>query len=295
MPPILNGRSAPNGAIRLVVNADDFGIDESVNRGIVQAHREGIVTAASLMAVGRAYDHAVALSRQTPALDLGVHLTLVAESPLLGHSSLTVENGRFPADAGALLRRLLGGKIRMEDIRREWAAQIERILDHGIRPTHLDSHQHVHALPGISHVALELARRYRIPFVRIPMEIRPASQPLTVHRVFRRIGAAVLTASCIMGGLHPYQPKSAPPVRFLGFQEGGRLNVLRLACMIRELQPGVSYELMCHPGYAPQDPDVTRWRYRHLQELHTLCDRSIRDDIAARRIQLCRFADLIPP
>ena len=164
----LPGRSP---SIRLVVNADDFGISARINEGILLAHRAGIVTATSLMAVGRAFEQAVQYCRAAPALDVGVHLTLVAERPLLaGRSSLAGDDGRFPESAGAFLRRWLKGSIRRADVQAEWSAQIERVLDHGIRVTHLDSHQHVHILPGLADLSLKLAARYTIPFVRVPVE-----------------------------------------------------------------------------------------------------------------------------
>jgi predicted glycoside hydrolase/deacetylase ChbG (UPF0249 family) len=98
----------PHPFIRLVVNADDFGISARINEGILLAHRAGIVTATSLMAVGRAFEQAVQCCRAVPALDVGVHLTLVAERPLLPcRSSLTGDDGRFPASAAAFLRRWL--------------------------------------------------------------------------------------------------------------------------------------------------------------------------------------------
>ncbi|RPJ72470.1 MAG: ChbG/HpnK family deacetylase, partial [Desulfobacteraceae bacterium] len=168
----------PAAAIRLVVNADDLGVSERVNAGIILAHRRGIVTAASLMAVGRAFAQAVEGCRAFPALDVGVHLTLVAEPPLRPNSSLPGPDGRLPASAGAFLRRWAAGGIRRDDIRAECAAQIERVLNQGLRVTHLDSHQHVHALPRLADLCLDLAARYGIPFVRVPveqpvMEVRP--------------------------------------------------------------------------------------------------------------------------
>ncbi len=123
----------PRRPVRLVVNADDFGVSERVNSGIVHAHREGVVTATSLMAVGRAFEHAVRLARAVPDLDVGVHLTLVAERPLRPEGrSLTGTDGRFPPGAGAFTLGWLTGRIRRADVEAEWSAQIERVLASGI-------------------------------------------------------------------------------------------------------------------------------------------------------------------
>jgi len=279
---------------RLVVNADDFGISERINAGILQAHREGIVTATSLMAVGRAFEHAVHLSRTVPALDVGVHLALVAEAPLLRcNSSLSGTDGRFPASASALACRWLTGGIRKADVRAEWSAQIERILEHGIRVTHLDSHQHVHVLPGLYGLVLDLAARYDIAFVRVPVENIRADGPPSLHGMARVMGSTILRLLWMIGRRRGAGPAKRRSLRFLGFQDGGRLDPVRLRCLLDRLRPGGVYELMCHPGFTPDEPDVQSWAYRHEVELRALTSPSIRSEIAARGIRLCNFKDLM--
>jgi predicted glycoside hydrolase/deacetylase ChbG (UPF0249 family) len=279
---------------RLVVNADDFGISERINAGILQAHREGIVTATSLMAVGRAFEHAVHLSRTVPALDVGVHLALVAEAPLLRcNSSLIGNNGRFPDSAGALAWRWLTGGIRKADVRAEWSAQIERILEHGIRVTHLDSHQHVHVLPGLYGLVLDLAARYDIAFVRVPVENLRTDGPPNLHGMARATGSTILRVLWMIGRRTGAGPAKRRSLRFLGFQDGGRLDQVRLRCLLDRLRPGGVYELMCHPGFTPDEPDVQSWAYRHEVELRALTSPSIRSEIAARGIRLCNFKDLM--
>jgi predicted glycoside hydrolase/deacetylase ChbG (UPF0249 family) len=282
--------------IRLVVNADDLGLSERINDGVVLAHRAGIVTACSLMAVGAAFGHAVAWCRRTPSLDVGVHLALVGGKPLRpGSSSLVGDDGRFPAGAGALAGRWLAGRIRPADVRAEWRAQIERILDHGIRLTHLDSHQHVHALPGLLDLALGLAARYRIPFVRAPLERPRLDRAPDFQTITRILGAAALGASWIAARAAGTRSPAFRPLRFEGFLDGGRLDLARLKKLITRLRPGGDYELMCHPGFAPEEPEVRSWQYRHEPELHALTHPSVRSAIAARGIRLCRFRDLARP
>lgn len=277
----------------LIVNADDFGISKAVNDGIVQAHARGIVTTTSLMATGRAFDHAVALCRAFPALDVGAHLTLVAEKPLLNrNSSLAGNDGNFPADIRKLLKLLLNRRIQLPEIQAEWSAQIERILEYGIRVTHLDSHQHLHALPGIAQLTVNLARRYHIPFVRIPMEDRLIARPVTPRGLVRTAGAMALRASCLVAHLNQRTAKGFQSPRFLGFHEGGRLNPESLERILRMLKPGRVYELMCHPGFMPEESYIKRWNYGHRTELEALAGPSAQSLIAARNIRLCSFADL---
>src|SRR5580698_1688066 len=118
---------------QLIVNADDFGFTPDVNQGIVESHRDGILTATTLMANGDAFDDAVRLARETPTLDIGCHLVLIS-----GHSLLP-PYAPFPASVPELLRALATRRIRAYD---ELAAQVRKILSSGLQPTHLDTHKH---------------------------------------------------------------------------------------------------------------------------------------------------------
>jgi predicted glycoside hydrolase/deacetylase ChbG (UPF0249 family) len=288
-----NPLSNPESSPCLIVNADDFGISKAVNDGIAEAHGRGIVTATSLMAAGRAFDHAVALCLAFPGLDVGVHLTLVAEKALLDqNSSLAGKDGRFPADFHQFLKRFFCGRIRLSDIRAEWEAQIRRILDCGLRVTHMDSHQHLHALPGILGLTFDLASQYHIPFVRIPLEDRLLVRPVTARGLVRMAGAAALGASFRLARMHGQRAAGFPSPRFLGFHEGGRLNPENLEGILKALKPGRVYELMCHPGFTPEDPGIRSWNYGHHTEFKTLTSPEVRSLITARRIRLCSFVDL---
>lgn len=278
---------------RLIVNADDFGLSTRINEGIVRAHQQGIVTSTSLMAGGRAFDHGVQCWRDTPTLDIGAHLTVVAERPVLGRpSSLTGADGRFPSSAGAFLGRFLSGAIRRADVAAEWAAQIECILDQGIRVTHLDSHQHLHILPGLADLAWDLAARYSIPFVRVPVE-NPLRGQWASRRDFERIlGATALGVCWTLARLTGAGTLSRRAPSFLGFHAGGRLDNSRLERLLRTLQPGRTYELMCHPGLRPDEPEIVSWGYGHEGEMHALTNPAIRSVLTARNIRLCSFAEL---
>jgi predicted glycoside hydrolase/deacetylase ChbG (UPF0249 family) len=288
-----NSAGAPRAPTRLVVNADDFGLSERINSGIMQAHREGIVTATSLMAVGHAFEHAVQLSRAIKNLDIGVHLTAVAEFPLRrGNTSLVGTDGRFPSSAGAFTGRWLAGRIRKADLEAEWCAQIERVVASGILVSHLDSHQHVHILPGLLDLVRSIAARYAIPFVRVPVEDWRISWSANLHGISRLLGSAALWLVWITSRLWGAGQTPRPALHFLGFQDGGRLDAKCLRRLLAGLRPGETYELMCHPGLTPEEPDLRRWSYRHEDELQALTSPSIRSEIAARNIQLRSFKDL---
>src|SRR5246127_336899 len=153
----------------LIVNADDLGWTHGVNRGIAEAHRNGIVTSASLIANGCAFEAGVQTARESPQLGVGVHLNLSDGNPVAPAEevkSLLDENGDFSGGPEALLFRLTAKKLETKEVEAEWNAQIEKVRAAGIRPTHLDGHKHVQMLPGLFAVALRLAKKHGIEAVR---------------------------------------------------------------------------------------------------------------------------------
>jgi chitin disaccharide deacetylase len=143
--------------IRLIVNADDFGFTRDVNDGIVEAHRDGILTATTLMAGGDAFEHAVGLARENPSLDVGCHLVLVE---------------RWSA------KDLAWALTRGEDwIYREFARQVRKVVKAGIQPSHLDTHKHAHLLPAAMNAMARVAREFGIKWVRRTFGYTPARVP----------------------------------------------------------------------------------------------------------------------
>jgi chitin disaccharide deacetylase len=139
---------------QLVVNADDFGFTRDVNQGIVEAHRNGILTATTLMAPGDAFDDAVRLAKENPTLDVGCHLVLVG-SP------------GFAPSVAKLLQNVLVNRV---DIYGELAVQVRRICDAGIHPTHLDTHKHTHLIPQVLDAVARISEEFKIPWVRRPFD-----------------------------------------------------------------------------------------------------------------------------
>ncbi len=150
------------------MNADDLGLSSAINAGILQAHIHGIVTSTSIVASGQAFDEGVELANQHPSLGVGVHLTLVEENSVSQNVPSLAPHEVLPATYGQLVKNVLAGRIRLSDIEKEFRAQIEKCLLAGLNPTHLDSHQHTHALPLIFPIAIRIANDYRITGIRIP-------------------------------------------------------------------------------------------------------------------------------
>ena len=157
----------------LIVNADDLGWTEGVNRGIAEAHRKGLVTSTSLLANGQAFASAIEVARANPELGVGVHLNLSDGPPTASReqvAGLVSGSGNLEGGPESLLLRIAARSLAIEDVEREWDAQIRKVRDAGIEPTHLDGHKHVQMLPGLFEVALKLAKKHGIVAIRVSHE-----------------------------------------------------------------------------------------------------------------------------
>jgi predicted glycoside hydrolase/deacetylase ChbG (UPF0249 family) len=262
-------------AIRLIVNADDFGFTRDVNEGIVDAHRNGILTATTLMANGNAFDHAVALARETPSLDIGCHLGLVQGRSVLDPSR------DLPASVPDLIRALVRGDLRVYD---ELAAQVRKIIDAGLQPTHLDTHKHTHLLPPVLIAVARLAHEFGIQWIRRPFD-------------FGIDARAGLMKRAVSLGLRVTRPAFAASLRglkttdyFTGFQLTGSLNRQNLIGTLEKLPPGLT-EFMCHPGRLGPElrGSATRLKESRERELAALTSPEARRVINQRNIELANY------
>lgn len=276
---------------RLVVNADDFGLHPDIDRGIERAHREGIVSSASLAAVGASFEHAVGICRRCPELDVGVHLTLVGERPLSDPASLgdlvTLE-GRFLGAHPALVARALMLRLDRGAVLRELEAQIERVEKAGLRPSHLDGHQHVHLLPGIWPVVAELARRHGIGWIRVPAFAPLGTKGAGALQLGLRLGLNVLQRGrrASLDGLR--SADSTP-----GLAESGHLTVQAIRRALDTVPAGAVAELVAHPGVTTPALEARYdWGYDWSGETDALTDPELRAAILDDGFELRRFTDL---
>lgn len=224
----------------LIVNADDFGYDPGVNRGIIESARRGIVTATGIFANAENLQEQVDMLRDIDHLDTGVHLNLTYGKPVAkGTLELTrAWGGSFPGKA-TLLRALATGKMGVEAVKTEWRAQIERCLASGVHVRFVNSHEHVHMLPGLFGVTRSLAREFGVPHVRVAVgewRARP-----TVGSIAR---------NALIDGMRmciPSRSRDEAPI-MIGLAASGRLSLPYLENTLKSLRKGGVYELMCHPG-----------------------------------------------
>jgi len=288
-------RAGRIGPARLIVNADDFGLCSEVNRGIVEAYERGLVTSASLLPTGAAFDEAVALARSRPGLDLGLHLALTQTtpaSPPASIPSLVDRSGRFPPDWRAFVARYFSGRVRREHVVRELRAQIARVQCAGLAISHLDSHQHVHMLPGLLPIVVGLAAEHGIGAMRYPRETAGAHQGGSTSRLRRRAELAALDAACRLGA--PLLKRNGLFIAdgFRGFSEAGQWNEQSLAAALADLDGGVT-ELCCHPGVTDGIEDRFPWGYRWAQELAALTSHSVAAAAAENFVTLTTYRECI--
>jgi predicted glycoside hydrolase/deacetylase ChbG (UPF0249 family) len=267
---------------QLVVNADDFGFTPDVNEGIVEAHRRGILTATTLMANGAAFDEAVKLARETPSLDIGCHLVLIG-----GRSLVT---GRaLPASVPQLLGALAAREVRPYD---ELAAQVRKIMEAGIHPTHLDTHKHTHLAPPVLDAVARLGEEFGIRWVRRPFDFPLNALRGTVPRLKRLTSDALgLMRRRFHRVLQRHGCRTTD--HFAGFQITGRFRTAELVELLAAIPEG-STELMCHPGRcgAALRSARTRLKESREQEMEALVAPEVRAALERNRIELVAYAGL---
>lgn len=268
---------------KLIVTADDFGLSTGINNGIRDAYLNGIVTRTSLVSSGEAFDHAVALAKQHEGLKVGVHLTLIEEQPVSRSniiSSLLGPDGKFLIDYKAFFIRYVLRKINLDEVCIELESQIQKVLKAGLNINHLDSHQHLHMLPGIFTITLELAKKYEIRKIRI------IKYGISHIKHLKELGMALfetISRKNIMSSGLEFTDS------FFGLNESGNLSESYLLHFLDKLQPGTT-ELMCHPGY--MDSDLYS-RYHHWainmhydSEIAALLSKRVKEKIKILNIQL---------
>lgn len=186
---------------RVIVNGDDYGMSPGINAAVEKLHRAGRLSSVSIMTNMPWSDAALAYAAQAGDLRTGVHLNLTTGQPRLPveqASTLVNHYGQF-MPTSILLSRLLAGRVDRDELRRELESQIEAALEAGLAVQHLDSHMHFHAIPTLSQLVSDLARRYHVPAVRNPdfaaFIMPPPSEIGPVRNALQRAGTRVLVSA----------------------------------------------------------------------------------------------------
>jgi predicted glycoside hydrolase/deacetylase ChbG (UPF0249 family) len=281
--------------VRVIFHADDFGLTEAVNAGILEAHAGGLLKSTSLMVTAGAAERAAADARATPSLDVGLHVTLVEERPALAPArvpSLVRGERFFPRHTAVGLRYLLG-RWQVAEAEAEIAAQWERLGALGLRASHCDGHQHLHLLPRVFPSVLASAHRHGVRFVRSWL-----AAPLG-GGASRHVSLLVIQAVSRLAWRRVPADERSAMVRFptIGFLEaGGTMNSVRLLALLDQLRrhaaPDV-VEVMLHPGRLDADTErqYGHWKYHWERDLALLCDPALPEALARRGIEVTSFRE----
>jgi hopanoid biosynthesis associated protein HpnK len=280
---------------RLIVTADDFGLSLEVNEAVEQAHREGILTCASLVVAGAAAADAIRRARGMPKLGVGLHLALY-DAPAMapGISRIAPDGktlGRSAVSTGAAI--MLLPKVRAA-ARREIAAQFDEYRKTGLPLGHLDGHWHCQQHPAVLAMALELGKPLGLRAVRIPFEPygfsrRVAGGGLSPGRLAHVFGhfplALFMRRQVAAAGL-------AANDRFFGKNDQGAVTEELLTQLVERLPEGVT-EVGLHPAVRmPCGPHGLPLDWQPERELAALTSPALRRAVDAKGVELCRWADI---
>lgn len=281
---------------RVVVTADDFGIAEEINDGIMNAHLRGIVTSASLLINAPATDHAIQLAKQHPSLEIGIHLSLVEGISLRGRHGTTTDDLRYFGEAICLHRhwrpfvlRYLTGRINLAEVEEELRLQFEKFLQSFPHVPFANATQHLHILPGIQEIVIKLAKEFRVGVLRIPSP-KDTGGRFPFGFVLKMLGNKMRKS---LGLEHEQRPLCTD--RFAGFTVSGQLSESELMRIIANLGDGTT-EIMTHPGYNCKFlRDHLAWGYKDFcweQEMEALTSPMVRGLIRSSGIELSPFSGM---
>ena len=226
-----------------------------------------------------------------PALDIGIHLTLVGERSVLHRDAITSlvnEEGTFHTGARQFVQKYSSGQISLAEVYCELDAQIQKVLKTGILISHLDSHQHLHMLPGIRRITVRLAEKYNIAAVRYPCERFRFSMLKELRLLPRVIQLLLLDILCYFGR----NMELLRTDRFFGFLHSGNLHKQNLLRILKSLPQNGTWELMCHPGLKDPETSYNHWRYHWQDELDALLDEDVAAVLHQKSISLISYREL---
>ena len=288
--------SRPPHSRALIVAADDFGMSAAVNAGIIRAHRDGILTDASLMVNGQGFDDAVTLARAHPTLSVGLHLVLVqgyAVTPAAQIPTLVAGDGTFGGNAPWTGLRYFVTPGARTQLRREISAQLDKFAATGLPLSHVDGHMTIHMHPSVLAILLDLAPRYGIKAMRLPREpLRPALRFDRQHLARKPFEGATFAA--LSRYAHPRLAAAGirHPNRMFGMHQTGHVSESYLLDLVPQLTTGVS-EVYCHAGL--WDAEARRWRpadYDPEGELAAITSPRVRAALEAAGVSLMSYRDL---
>ena len=279
----------------LIINGDDFGFSSGVNRAIIAAHAQGVLTSASLMVTGEAFEEAVDLAKAHPALGVGLHLTLGYGRSVLSPEQiphLVDQTGYFPGEPLQIGLRYQFNRAARRELPLEIRAQLEKFRQTGLPLTHVDGHLHHHSHPVVLREIVKLAEEFNIKVIRLPSESLQ-----TTLKIDRTDWKTKLTWSFVFTGLRRYGESllNAQGIRYAdrvyGLLQSGRMTEDYLLSLIPQLQGDV-VEIYSHPAVIQQGEPSNGPLGLGEVELAALLSDRVRQCIAQQGFQLTNYTTI---
>lgn len=278
---------------QLIITSDDFGLSAGVNAAVEKGWQNGILTCASIMPGGTAFQEAVTIAKRNPGLQVGLHLTLLHGHAVLSQKELgrlVNTNGEFSDNPVLSGIRYYFDKSLHKAVESEIETQIKHVLNAGIPLTHIDGHLNIHLHPTVFAILEKLMPRYGIKSFRLSQErlfhnLRFDRTRIT-GKLFEKITFGLLAAKARQR-LQELKISYAGEVK--GVLNSGRMTEPYLLNILNGLQDGVT-EIYFHPGVLP-DSEISRRMpdYRHQEELAAITSASIRQKLAELKIDLINY------
>lgn len=268
---------------RLIVNADDFGLTDGINRAVRDLHESGSLTSTTLMAAAPRFREAVEISQTQKLLGVGCHIVLVDGTPVAAPAAIPTvlepstaqgDEPRFRATLGEFVRDLYLGRIDGAHIEHEAIAQIMRLQQTGVAVTHVDTHKHTHMFPMVLNSVMRAAQACNVHAIRNPFE--PAwSVAATPSAGLVRAWQVRLLAMLRHGFWKlVHERKFATTDSCIGVVATGTLNEITLRALLDRLPEG-TFELVCHPAYLDDELMATRTRLQQSRQIELAALRTL--------------------
>lgn len=287
-----NSTTGQRPKIPLIINGDDFGYSTAVNRAIIQAHREGVLTSASLMVNEFAADQAVALAKANPGLAVGLHLVLVLGQAALPHTEIphiTNAEGRFTDSSFQAGIKYYFSAAARQELRREMRAQFERFAATGLNFSHVDGHTHLHQHPVIFDELIRLCEEFNVRRVRVVKgEMRLSLKLDRSHLPIKLVWGTVFN---LLGRWCERQLKGrdfVQPQKVYGLLQSGDMNEGYLLGLLKRMQPESS-EIYAHPLAFDADEKAKLENPGGERELQALTSDRVRQAIEAAGFRLATY------
>lgn len=283
---------------KIIITADDLGIDTDINRGIQESYTNGVLTSTALLVNTPKTNEGIAIAKKLDGLEVGLHLSIVEGMSLTGRESSVTDNNKYFDDQLCLIKhwkdfliKYFTGKIKLHDLEVELDLQFQKFKEHFDEIPFVNGTQHLHIMPGVIDVVLKLAEKYQVKAIRLPSVEKPSV--LYLNKRF-----PVLIPFQLLGSIAKQKARKKnikSPGAVLGMQYSGKIDEATFKKMVSNLPARIN-EIVMHPGYTSA---ILRnnlpWAYNGFNwelEKNTLTSKEIKQFIENKRITRINFNSL---